>query len=96
MKSLEAPPAPPVSSIDDRETEKRIVEALIFVSDTPITLDQIGQVLPGRTREEIRALVDELGRDLESGERALRIEEVAGGFRFSTRSDLAPWLRTYF
>ena len=28
--------------------------------------------------------------------RGLRIEEVAGGFRLSTRPELAPWIRTHF
>lgn len=84
--------APPL----DTDTEMQVVEALIFVSDEPITLEQIKQVVPGRSSEEIRALVEELSSSFSGAGRGLRIEEVAGGFRFSTRPELAPWIRTYF
>lgn len=86
------PPAPPL----DSETEMKVLEALIFVSDEPITLEQIGQVVPGRSAEELRGLVEELSVAMQDAHRGLRIEEVAGGFRFSTRPELAPWIRTYF
>ena len=80
----------------DHETVLRLLEAFIFVSDEPITLEQIGLVLTGRRPEELRALVDELDGGLQAAGRGIRVEEVAGGFRFATRSELAPWIRIHF
>lgn len=80
----------------DHAAEKRVVEALIFVSSEPVTIEQIGQVLTSRRPEDLRAIVDELDSDLADSGRALRIEEVAGGFRLCTRPDLAPWIRIHF
>jgi len=82
--------------IIDAGDEKRVVEALIFVADEPITLAQLGQVIGHRTPEELRALVAEVERELEAGGHGLRIETVAGGYRLSTCPDLAPWVRTFF
>ena len=87
-RSVEPPP--------DRDTEKRVVEALIFVSDEPVTLDQIAQVLTGRSQDDLRQLVEDLEEELERSGRGLRIEAVAGGYRFSTRPELATWIRTHF
>ncbi len=41
-------------------------------------------------------MVEELDADLRASGRALRIEEVAGGWRLATQSELAPWIRAYF
>jgi len=78
------------------DDEKRVVEALIFVADEPVTLDQMAQVLGHRKPEELQALVSEIERELEGSARGLRIERVAGGYRFSTCPDLAPWVRAFF
>ena len=51
----------------DRATEKRIIEALVFVSDEPITEEQIAHVLPGRSPEELRALLEEIESELSGG-----------------------------
>ena len=84
-----APPA-------DRDTAMQVLEAILFVSDEPVTTQQIGQVLDGSSEEEIRALIEELDAALEISGRALRVEEVAGGYRLATRSRLAPWIRAHF
>jgi segregation and condensation protein B len=78
------------------DDEKRVVEALIFVADEPVTLDQMAQVLGHRKPEELQALVSEIERELEGSARGLRIERIAGGYRFSTCPDLAPWVRAFF
>lgn len=96
MKTTEAHSRTDVDPPADRGLEKRIVEALIFISDVPITVEQVGQVLPGRTPDDLLALIEELESDLRDSGRGLRIEEVAGGFRFATRSELAPWIRVHF
>ena len=79
----------------DSRMEKAIVQALALVADEPITPEQIGQVLKGRSPEEIRGLVQEIESEFRDSGSGLRIEEVAGGFRLSTRPEVAPWIRTH-
>jgi segregation and condensation protein B len=80
----------------EADNEKRVVEALIFVADEPVTLDQMALVLSHRKPDELAGLVSEIERELETAGHGLRIEQVAGGYRFSTCPDLAPWVRAFF
>lgn len=80
----------------EADDERRVIEALIFVADEPVTLEQMAQVLGHRTPDELRDLVVQIERELESSGHGLRIEQVAGGYRLSTCPDLAPWVRAFF
>jgi segregation and condensation protein B len=80
----------------EADNEKRVVEALIFVADEPVTLEQMTQVLGHRRPDELQAMVAEIERELETAGHGLRIEQVAGGYRLSTCPDLAPWVRAFF
>lgn len=80
----------------DEETARRIVLALLFVSDEPVTLDQLGLVLTGRNPDTLRAIVDEVAGSLRAEAGGITVEEVGGGFRLATQPDLAPWIRAFF
>ncbi len=68
----------------------RLAEALVFASAQPVSLRQLGQVLPEDAAPEtvIGAL-----RERYAG-RGVELVEVAGGVMFRTAPDLAPRLRT--
>ncbi len=72
---------------------KRILEALIFVSEGPLSLAQMGQVLETEDKEAVRAALEELVAEYQGLERAFTLVEVAGGYTFRTRPELAFWLR---
>ena len=70
-----------------------ILEALLFVTDEPLSADQIAGVLGDRPADEVPALMDAL-RGRYAGEGfGLEVQEVAGGFRLTTRPDLAAWVQ---
>ena len=75
------------------EERQRILEALIFASDVPLTYtrarDIIGQISPEEFASDIRAL-DDFYRE---NSRAFGIIRVAGGVQLGTRSEYANWLR---
>ena len=75
------------------ENLQGIIEALIFISQDPLTVDRIKSVLEGASAEEIQAAVDELvaGAELRPG--GIRIIQVAGGYVFATRPDHDRWVR---
>ena len=71
-----------------------IVEALIFVSDEPITVKVLAEVLE-EDRESIEAAVEELRKEYESRESGLQIREIAGGWQISTRTELHEEVRKF-
>ena len=75
--------------MDDRNI-KQILEALLFVSESPLLIEQVREVLgPGVEPAEIRRLLLELGRECEQAGRGLRVVEVAEGFQMVTDPALA-------
>lgn len=72
---------------------KSIVEALIFVSETPLSLAQLAQVLEDQEKPAIQAAIAQLAREYQGLGRAFSLVEVAGGWAFRTRPELAFWLR---
>ncbi len=72
---------------------KRIVEAVLFAAETPLSLAQICQVLETKDKAPVQTALEELSREYDFLERAFELVEVAGGWRLRTRPDMAFWLR---
>lgn len=73
---------------------KRIIEALLFVSDGPLTIAQIREavdVLDG----ELSQAIEELARDCEGSGRGIILKQLAGGYQFVTDPALAEYVRRY-
>lgn len=75
---------------------KSVIEALLFVSDNPLTIEKIKSVLDNLETTEIRKIVEELGNEYEKSHRGIRIIEIAGGFRMATAPKLAPFLKKLY
>jgi len=71
-----------------------VLEAILFVSGEPMSLEDLSEVLEGTDSERIRQALDHLRQTYESAGRGLRIVEVAGGYQIATRSECAPWIRS--
>jgi segregation and condensation protein B len=63
-----------------------VLEAIIYVTDEPLTPDQIAEAT-GQPRERILLLLDRLCADYDRPEHGLSIREVAGGFRMTTKAE---------
>jgi segregation and condensation protein B len=79
-------------NMDDLEI-KPILESLIFVSETPIRLDTLVEILPESSKEMILEGVQRIKREYEEGSKGLELIEVAGGYQFRTKPRLAQWIR---
>src|SRR3989338_943922 len=75
---------------------KSAIEALLFISEKPLLLEQIKTALEGLDTPKIREIILELKNEYENGSRGLRVEEVAGGFRMVTSPDTAPVLKKFY
>jgi segregation and condensation protein B len=75
---------------------KSAVEALIFASEKPITVEQIKKFLGGLDTPGINKIIEELMREYETQNRGIRIIEIAGGYQMITNSNFAPFLKKLF
>src|SRR3989338_10590215 len=78
--------------MEDHEI-KPIIEALLFVSGDPITLDRLSAVLTGVDKRKLTALLRELKEEYERSNRGLQNVDVAGGSQIATRPEMAPWVK---
>jgi len=76
-----------------REKIKNILEASLFASDKPLTLDRMAQLFNPEecpSREEMRGALDALAQDYLS--RGVELKEVSSGYRFQVRPQYATWV----
>jgi segregation and condensation protein B len=87
----------PVSAIDAEDEEhperrRMRAEAVLLVAKTPLSPRKLAQLAHLADATEARTLVRQLNQTYETLGRAIRVEQIAGGFRMMTRPVLAPWL----
>ncbi len=75
---------------------KSVVEALLFASERPLTIEQIKNVFGNLQPSEIRLKLEELKSEYEESNRGIRIMEVAGGFRMITFSGFAQFIKKLY
>lgn len=75
------------------EGKMAIIEAILFASEAPLTAERVAEILPDTEKREIGALLEKLVRDHETRGGGFCLMEVAGGYQFRTRQDMAPWIR---
>jgi segregation and condensation protein B len=73
----------------ERARDTRALEALLFVSDEPLTAAVLAQALEV-DRRSAEALCDHLQQQLEERGSGLVLRNVAGGWRLYTHPDAAP------
>jgi segregation and condensation protein B len=78
-----------------REELKPVIEALLFVSEEPLSLKQLGKVLGEVPEIEVQVALEELVKDYDERQGGLEIREVAGGWRISTRPQHHDFIRKY-
>jgi len=85
-----------ISDIIAGAEPKAIIEALLFISEKPLMIEQIKGVLEDLETTQIRQIVLELKSEYENTKGGLRIEEIAGGFQVATSRDVAPALKKFY
>lgn len=72
---------------------KRILEAALFASPSPLALAALRQLFdPDPGAEIVRRLLDELRAEWEAAGRGIELVRAATGWRFQTRADVQPYL----
>ena len=69
-----------------RVARKALLEAIIYVTEEPVTLEQLAKGLEW-PKEEVEALIGELVAEHQSPARGVEIRAVAGGYKISTKAE---------
>ncbi len=81
---------------------KRIIEAVLFASDTPVSMERIIEVTGGpdgplkADRGNVSEALDELLAEYDQTERAITISKVAGGWQLYCRPEYAKFARDLY
>jgi segregation and condensation protein B len=101
MVAAESPAPEPESSeesgtyiIQNAAERSAIIEALIFVSEEPLSTKTMAEVLR-EDREVVEAGVAELAKEFNGRNGGLQLREVAGGWQFATRPEYHEHVRAY-
>ncbi len=76
-----------------RDDLKHIIESLLFVSESPLSVRQINSVLDLREPAVIRECLQELAEEYEARKGGFYLSEVAGGFQIRSRPEYREWIR---
>lgn len=75
------------------EDLKNIVESLLFVAETPLSMEHFKAALPEAETESIKQSILALKEEYELKNGGFLVHEVAGGFQFRTRPEYKEWIR---
>jgi segregation and condensation protein B len=76
---------------------KHIVEAILFAAQKPMTAKQVQQIFPELEQpalEEIQTAIAAISMDYQT--RPIELKQVASGYRFQVRQNLAHWVVRLF
>ncbi len=80
--------------MDDQQL-KRALEALLFISGSPLTLERLKGIFEDVEQERIAAQLQELTRDYEARSAGIMLVEVANGWQIATCPEEAGWIRKF-
>lgn len=90
-----ATPESEVAPAGDTDVRK-VVEAILFVSKTPLPAAKLCDILQEFDKEAVRAALDALVEDYEAQARPFHIVKLADGYQMLTRPEYAPWLMNMY
>ena len=77
---------PEAEAEQQKAARKALLEAIIYVTEEPVTLEQLAKGLEW-PKEEVEALIGELVTEHQSPARGVEIRAVAGGYKISTKAE---------
>jgi len=75
------------------ENIRHIIESLLFVAGSPLTLDGIKKAVPEAETPEIREALDGLRAEYSARKGGFYLNEVAGGYQLRTRPEFTEWIK---
>ena len=73
-----------------------VIEAILFVNEKPVALDQLKKVLETVTTAEIKETIESLKKDYEERRSGMAILEIAGGYQMLSNPVYAQYLHNFY
>ncbi|UCC73675.1 MAG: SMC-Scp complex subunit ScpB [Gemmatimonadota bacterium] len=73
----------------------RIVEAVLFASETPLTPAEIARASGDLSAKEVEEAIGQLCREYEVEERAFQVYPLGDGYQILSRPEFAPYLERF-
>ncbi len=92
----DAPSDPPPAGAEGPAARelRRATEALLLVTEEPMTVELLAQLLEVSV-DRVEALCVELAAEYDATDRGFQLVRVAGGWRYQTHPDLAPYVERF-
>ena len=82
----------------EAEKLKQVLEAALMISESPLSLDRLMGLFEDDDeppkRDKVRRTLEEL--EVDYGNSGIELAQVASGYRFQARADVAPWMNRLF
>ena len=78
------------------EELRSVLEVLLLVSDRPLPIAKIREVIEGVDAKRIRETIVVIEERLRENGFPYQVREVGGGYVLSTKADYAPWIRKLY
>lgn len=75
------------------EDIKNIIESLLFVAESPLTVDRLKNVLEVSDAQAVRKTLKALADEYNARQGGFFLREVAGGFQICTRPEYNHWVK---
>ncbi|RJP20538.1 MAG: SMC-Scp complex subunit ScpB [Candidatus Abyssobacteria bacterium SURF_5] len=86
---------PSASELTDDQI-RSIMEVLLLVSDRPLSVTKIQEVMDGLQKPKIYEVIEQVRRHLTENGFPFQVREVANGYLLSTMPEFAPWVRKFY
>ena len=73
----------------------KIVEAVLFASDAPLTPDEIARADERLDEDQVEEALQMLKAEYDDAQRAFHLTEIAEGYQILTRPEFAPYLERF-
>lgn len=90
----EAVVEPPAPSEDDSTAVKAIIEAAIYITDEPLSAEQIAAAME-QPIDRVKEILAQLVAEYAAPGRGLSIREIAGGYKMSTKPEHHESIRRF-
>ena len=77
---------------DAETTLERIIEALVFSADHPLSLGKLAELTGERAHTRLRLAISDLNEKYRLAGLSFRIEALAGGYQMLTLAQYGPWV----
>ncbi len=77
-----------------REETRRVLYALLFVSDRPLSASRLAEVIGDIDKHIVENLLEELREEISKADVPFELHGIAGGYQLMTKEEFSPHIRT--